>query len=341
MSTKYRKWGVSMASIREVAKLAGVSPATVSRVMNGTANVDDEKKERVLQAIAETGFVPNAVARSLFKKSARTIGLIIPSITNPFFTQMASAIEKTADKHGYRLIFCNTGTDLEKEKASLTMLESMNADGIILTTSHDEIETYVKQCKVPVIVTDRLFKENADYNHVHCDHYAGGRMAMEHLVSCGCEKVVCVKGPQQISSAKARYDGYRDVCKEKNIEEYTIDCDYDFGKGLSMAEELIKQYPDADGIIACNDMVALSIYKVLRNKGINVPEQIQLIGFDGIYLSDLLTPELTTIAQPIEEIGQKAAELIIHKEENVKGENEYIFQPKLVIRQTTRKKGEA
>ncbi len=340
-NTNYRKRGVSMASIREVAKLAGVSPATVSRVMNGTANVDDEKRERVLQAIEKTGFVPNAVARSLFKKSAKTIGLIIPSITNPFFTQMASAIEKTADEYGYRLIFCNTGTDLEKEKSSLTMLESMNADGIILTTSHDEIETYVEQCKVPVIVTDRLFREKTNNNHVHCDHYAGGRMAMEHLLDCGCEKIVCVKGPQQISSAKARYDGYRDVCRDKNIQEYTIDCDYDFNAGLSMTEELIEQYPDVDGIVACNDMVALSIYKILQKQGIKVPEQIQLIGFDGIYLSELLTPELTTIAQPIDEIGRKAAELIIHKEEDVTGETEYIFQPTLVVRQTTRKKGEA
>ncbi|MBO5087959.1 MAG: LacI family DNA-binding transcriptional regulator [Lachnospiraceae bacterium] len=329
-----------MASIREVAKLAGVSPATVSRVMNGTAKVDDEKRERVLQAISDTGFVPNAVARSLFKKSARIIGLIIPSITNPFFTQMASAIEKAADEQGYRLIFCNTGTDLEKEKASLTMLESMNADGIILTTSHEEIESYVNQCKVPVIVTDRLFKENKDYNHVHCDHYTGGRLAMEHLLDCGCKKIVCVKGPQQISSAKARYDGYRDVCEEKQVQEYTIDCDYDFNEGLVMTEQLLNQYPDVDGIIACNDMVALSIYKILRKNNIEVPEQIQLIGFDGIYLSNLLTPELTTIAQPIEEIGRKAAELIIHKEENDMGEKEYIFKPALVVRQTTKKKGE-
>ena len=329
-----------MASIREVAKLAGVSPATVSRVMNGTANVDDEKKERVLQAISDTGFVPNAVARSLFKKSARMIGLIIPSITNPFFTQMASEIEKTADEHGYRLIFCNTGTDIEKEKAALTMLISMNADGIILTTSNEDIEAYVKQCNVPIIVTDRLFEKTTNHNHVHCDHYVGGRMATEYLIECGCKKIVCVKGPQQISSAKARYDGYKDVCKEKRMEEYTIDCEYDFDAGLSMTEELIKKFSDVDGIIACNDMVAFSIYKILKKQGINVPEQIQLIGFDGIYLSELLTPELTTIAQPIEEIGRKAAELIIHKEENVTSGKEYIFKPTLIVRQTTKKKGD-
>jgi len=338
MNTDYRKWGVPMASIRDVAKLAGVSPATVSRVMNGTANVDDDKRERVLNAISETGFVPNAVARSLFKKSAMTIGLIIPSIKNPFFTQMASAIEKTADKHGYRLIFCNTGTDFEKEKAALTMLESMNADGIILTTSSDEIESFIEQCNVPVVITDRSLKKEVDNGYVHCDHYAGGKMAMEHLLDCGCKKIVCVKGPQTISSAKARYEGYADVCKEWGIQEYTIDCDYDFYAGIEMTEKLLKQYPDVDGIIACNDMVAISIYKVFHRKGISVPEQVQLIGFDGIYLSDLLTPELTTIAQPIEDIGKKAAELIINKEDGVK--KEFIFQPSLVIRETTMKKGD-
>ena len=329
-----------MASIREVAKLAGVSPATVSRVMNGTANVDEDKKERVLQAISETGFVPNAVARSLFKKSAMTIGLIIPSIENPFFTQLAGAIEKTADEHGYRLIFCNTGDGIEKEKEALTMLESMNADGIILTTSHNEIEPLIEQCRVPVVITDRLIKKTSSSHYVHCDHYAGGRIAMEHLLECGCKNVVCVKGPQKISSAKSRYEGYRDVCKEQGIVEQVIDCDYDFYKGLAMTEILLQKYPKVDGIIACNDMVAISIYKVLHKKNISVPEQIQLIGFDGIYLSDLLTPELTTVAQPIEEIGRKAAELIIHKGENAEGENEFVLPAKLVMRETTRRKGD-
>ena len=163
---------------------------------------------------------------------------------------------------------------------------------------------------------------------------------MEHLVECGCKRIVCVKGPQHISSAKARYDGYRDVCRERKIEELTIDCDYDFNEGLGMAERLMREYSEVDGIIACNDMVALSIYKILCKKGIKVPDQVQLIGFDGIYLSELLTPELTTIAQPIEEIGRKAAELIIHNEENVMNEKEYIFQPKLVTRQTTKRKGD-
>ena len=136
-----------MASIREVAQLAGVSPATVSRVMNGTAKVDPQKQERVLQAIAETGFVPNAVARSLFKKSANLIGLIVPSIRNPFFTELAARLDEAAARSGYRLFLCDAGSgDLEKEKAALQMLVSMNADGIILVSANAEIADAVSQC---------------------------------------------------------------------------------------------------------------------------------------------------------------------------------------------------
>lgn len=323
-----------MASIRDVARIANVSPATVSRVMNGTANVDEEKKRRVEAAIKETGFVPNEVARSLFKKSAKLIGLILPSIENPFFAQLAGAIERKADKHGFRLVLCNTGSSVDKEKAALQMLTSMNADGIILTTSNDEIREYTANCNIPVIVTDRSFSGGAGLKYVHTDHYQGGRMAAEHLISKGCKNIVCIKGQQEISSAKDRYEGYRDVCKEKGIKEQTVDCAYDFDQGMRITEELLEQFKDVDGIIACNDMVAISAYKVLHKKGIKVPEQIQLIGFDDIALARLMTPELTTISQPVEEIGAKAAELIILKDDSAK--QEYIFEAKLVERETTK-----
>lgn len=327
-----------MVSIREVARLAQVSPATVSRVINGTARVDDEKKERVLRVISETGFVPNEVARSLFKKSAKMIGLILPSIKNPFFTQMASAIEKTADAYGYRLILCNTGNNVEKEISALQMLTSMNADGIILTTSNEQMHEYIESSKIPVIITDRRLAIDAA-SYVHSDHYEGGRQAANHLIDCGCKNIVCIKGPQDISSARARYEGYSNVCNERNIKIRTIDCDYDFNAGMEVTEELLKKYPDVDGIIACNDIVAISVYKVLHKKGIKVPDDIQLIGFDNINLSELLTPELTTIAQPIEAIGKKAAELIINKDKE-ETQKEFTFETKLIIRETTKKKGD-
>lgn len=324
-----------MASIREVAKLANVSPATVSRVMNGTARVDDEKRERVLKAIEETGFVPNEVARSLFRKSAKTIGLVIPSIENPFFTQMASAIEKEADANGYRLILYTTHSSFEKEKTALQMLASMNADGIILARIDEKLLPYVEATNIPVVITDSLFLGGKDITYVYSDHYQGGRLAMEHLIECGCKKVVCIKGVQTIASANARYRGYRDVCKEHGIEERTIDCDYNFINGLRVAEELLEKYPDVDGIVSANDMVAISIYKVLKKKDISVPEQVQLVGFDDIEIASIMTPELTTIRQEVKTIGKKAAEIIIFDSNKEMEENNYIFPVKLIKRETT------
>ena len=328
-----------MISIREVAKLAGVSPATVSRVMNGTARVDPEKAKRVMEVIEQTDFVPNEVARSLFKKSAKMIGLIIPSIRNPFFTQMASHIEEAARGAGYRVFLSEVGSgDLERERAALQMLTSMNADGIILTSTNDAIQPYVEQCRLPVVAMDaRLGASNANA-YICCDDYMGGRMAAEYLLDHGCRNVVCIRGSQSIQSARARYEGYRDVCRERGIVEQTVDCDYDFDTGLAMTEQLLQTYPHVDGIMACNDIVAISTYKILHKRKIAVPEQVQLIGYDDIHLANLMSPELTTIRQPIREMAEKAVALIIDKEHIEKKGERFVFPVTVVERETTKQK---
>lgn len=328
-----------MINIREVAKLAGVSPATVSRVINGTAKVSAEKRAKVLQAISSTDFVPNEVARSLFRKSARLIGLIIPSIKNPFFTQVASIIEHLAHENGYRVFLCDVGDDMDKEQAALQTLVSMNADGIIIASTNEAIQDYAAMCQIPIVAIDSLFSSKRIDAYVYCDYYAGGRMAMEHMLDCGCRNIVCIKGPQRIFSAKARYEGYRDVCRERGIREQTVTCDYDFNAGLAMTEKLLKTFPDVDGIIACNDVVAISTYKILRRKNISVPEQVQLIGFDDIEWSSLFSPELTTISQPIQKMATRAVELIIDNKNQAEKGVEIVFPVTLTVRETTRKKG--
>ena len=328
-----------MTNIREVARLAGVSPATVSRVINGTAKVSPEKEKKVLAAIADTEFVPNEVARSLFRKSARVIGLIIPSIKNPYFTQVASIIEHLATDNGYRVFLCDVGDDIEKEQRAIQTLVSMNADGIIIASTNDAIQEHLAQCPIPVVAVDTLFPNKEVAAYVYSDYYTGGRMAAEHLLECGCKKIVCIVGPEHFYSARARFEGYRDVCRERGIEERTVSCDYDFNAGLIMTEELLEKYPDVDGIIACNDVVALSTYKVLYRRGISVPDQVQLIGFDDIMWSSLFTPELTTIAQPIGEIAKRAAELIIDIDRFTGKGVEIVYPVELIARGTTKKKG--
>ena len=329
-----------MASIRDVAALAGVSPATVSRVMNGTAKVDPEKKERVLQVIEQTGFVPNEVARSLFRKSAKTIGLIVPSIRNPYFTELAARVDAMALQHGFRPFLCNTGYDPEKEKAAVQMLVSMNADAIIVASCSEQVRETINDCPIPVVALDAMLYGADVEACVFCDYYWGGRMAMEHLLECGCKNIVCIKGPQYRYSARTRYQGYRDVCKEKGIQEQTVECDYDFNQGIAMTEELLKRFPDVDGIIACNDIVAISTYKVLHKRNIAVPEKIQLVGFDDISFASLLSPELTTIGQPIKEMAEKAVELIVNNELTGMTGGKFVFPVTLVKRQTTKLKGE-
>ena len=327
-----------MASIRDVAKLANVSPATVSRVMNGTANVDPEKRDRVLQAIEATGFIPNEAARTLFRKSAQTIGLIVPSIRNPYFTQLAAHVDALATANGYRPFLCNTGYDPEKEKAAIQMLVSMSADAIIIASCSEQVRETINNCPIPVVALDAMLYGADVEACIYCDYFWGGRLAAEHLLDCGCKHIVCIKGPQYRYSARSRYEGYREVCRERGIPERTIECDYDFNMGLTMTEELLRRFPEVDGIIACNDIVAISTYKVLHKRNISVPEQIQLVGFDDISFSTLISPELTTVNQPIQEMVKKAVELIVNNEINGMTGGKFVFPVTLIPRQTTKKK---
>lgn len=329
-----------MAGIREVARLAGVSPATVSRVMNGTAHVEEEKRRRVERAIEETGFKPNEVARALFKKSSRVIGVIVPDIVNPFFNEMAKAIEGEAYRQGYRMTLCCSENNAQKERENIHMLGQMNADGIILMTNNEEVEQDGKESGIPVVLLDRQLPKNCGIACIQADNYAGGQLAAEYLIRCGCRQIVNVCGPQRFSSARQRYLGYGEVCRRHKREIRMIECEYSFEAGLQAGEEILKRWPETDGIMACDDMVAAAICKVLKKAGRRIPDEVQLIGFDGVAFGTMFTPELTTVAQPIEEMGQAAVERIIHYVEEQEIRKDQIFPVHLVKRETTREKEE-
>lgn len=330
-----------MPSIRDVALLAGVSPATVSRVINGTANVSPEKREQVLRAIEQVGFVPNEVARSLFKKSSRAIGLVIPNIQNPFFTQLANVVSEIAKEHNYHLFLHCVGTSLEEECTALQMLAALNTDGVIIASSNEGIQPELHQYNRPVVVVDALFESTEVNAYIYSNFYLGGQLAVQHLTDCGCRNIVCIRGPQRTFSGRSRYLGYRDFCWTNGMEEHFIDCEYNFQAGLQAAETLLERYPNVDGIIACNDIVAISVYKTLHKRQISVPDQVQLIGFDDIALSALVSPELTTVHQSIREMGTRAVELILKQPRCPKKGYQHVFPVSLVPRETTRWKSES
>lgn len=327
-----------MASIREVARIAGVSPSTVSRVMNGTANVEENKREKVLRAIEETGFKPNELARALYKKSSRIIGIIVPNIENAFFGELARAAEEEAYRNGYKVLLCNSNNNTEKELLNIHMLDQMKADGIIIITNNDKTGEEISKCDLPVVVLDRELTGGSEAACIEADHYKGGILATEHLIQCGCKNIVCLRGPLEISSGQQRYRGYQAACKKYGITEQYIDCIYDYEYGLEATKALLHKYPDVDGIIACNDMVAISAYKILTQAGYKVPEDIQIIGFDNIRLSWLLTPELTTVKQPIKEMGTLAVRIIVQNGKGLPFQKQNIFDVKLIERQTTKRK---
>lgn len=327
-----------MATIREVAQMAGVSPSTVSRVMNGTANVELKKKQRVLAAIAQTCFQPNELARALYKNTSRIIGLIVPNIENPFFSELAKVIEETAFQYGFRLLLCNSNNDANKERININMLGQMKADGIILITNSGQTSQIIAGCTLPVVIVDRHVPDTGEIAFIESDHYNGGRLATQCLVDCGCRKIICLRGPQKFTSGILRFQGYQDVCRKNDILERFIDCEYSFEAGRNAAEKMLAVFPDADGVVAANDMVALSAYKVFRNHGIRVPEDIQIVGFDDIGFSTLVSPEVTTICQPIQEMGRRAVDIIYRFSNGQEFDKESIFEVHLVERETTRRR---
>jgi len=327
-----------MSSIREVAKLAGVSPSTVSRVMNNTARVDEEKRKRVLDAIEATGFQPNELARALFKQSSKIIGVIVSSIVNPFFSEMVRAIEEEAFEHGYRILICDSSGNVEKEKMNIHMLNQMKADGLIMMAQSEMTSQVIKDCQMPVVVLDRRVNGENVIASVSSDHYSGGRIALQHLLDCGCKNIVCVRGPQNSSSGKDRYTGYRDLCKEIGLEEQVIDGDYSYDNNLDTVDLILERYKKVDGIVACNDMAAFAICKALQEHGYHVPEDIQVIGYDNVMFSRLFSPGITTVQQPIKEMGRLAVQIIV---KHINGENyekNNNFDVELIERQSTQKK---
>lgn len=326
-----------MVKIDDVAKLANVSSATVSRVLNGTAKVNYDKQKRVLKAIRETGFKPNEIARSLYKKSSHIIGYVVPNILNIFLNEIGRAIESEAFQNGYKVILCNTDESPEKESAYIQMLMSMNADGIIITSNNEKLESEIRSCKIPVVMLDQKVNTTFPAVTVQADNYKGGYLAAEHLVKCGCRRIVHMRGPQKYLSGIQRFKGYLDACEKYGIEPRYVNCNYDFESGIRSSKELLSRFPDADGILAASDMTALSLYKILYEQGRRVPDEVMIVGFDGVELSALMTPELTTIVQPINEMGSLAVKIIIDlvsKKETPHPQN--ILPVSLKIRQTTK-----
>ncbi|GEN57459.1 LacI family transcriptional regulator [Halolactibacillus alkaliphilus] len=321
-----------MATIKEVAKLAGVSVATVSRVLNNQGYVHLDTRGKVEKAIKQLNYTPNAVARSLFKKASNTIALIIPDIANPYFPQLVKWIEKELTEAGYDLLLFNSNNDIDKELRLLYLLEAKYIDGLLLVSNYLTKED-VKKVTLPIVALDQFLDE--EIPSVTVDNYQGAKEAVRHLIDSGCQSIGHIVGPQDSYTSKHRLRGYLDVMEEQNKTPRIVEGEYDLTTAMEQTALLLEQYPDIDGIFAGNDVMGIGAIKVIQSLGLNVPEDIAVIGFDGIDWGTVITPELTTMAQPIQSLAQAATQLVLDLIKKKETNTHYQYKATLEKRQST------
>ncbi|WP_100486961.1 LacI family DNA-binding transcriptional regulator [Sporolactobacillus pectinivorans] len=325
-----------MSTIRDVARLAGVSAATVSRVLNDKGYVSEEKKEKIEKVIKELKYEPNQVARGLAKKTSKTLALIVTDIANPFFPELAKGAEKIAYLNGYSLLLGNTKGMDHQDDDYVKLLMNKYIDGVIIASHDIDTKILKEQENTPMVVLE-MDNDIENACTIKVDNYYGAMVATRHLLTAGCRKIAHIYGPQYDSTAKERLEGYKAVISGTLGATAILTAgDFTINGGAEAAQNLLNKYPDIDGIFAGNDLMAIGVLKKLNQLKVKVPEDIAVCGFDGIFLTQVTNPELTTIEQPIYKMGELAAEKLIFRINHPSYKKETIeLKTKLNIREST------
>ena len=304
-----------MATIKQVAQVAGVSFTTVSHVLNNTRPVSDEARRAVLAAAEQLHYVPSALARSLRSRSTGTIGLIIPNNTNPYFSEVARGIEDRCYAAGYSVILCNSDDDPVKQREYLNVLLTKRCDGLILSALADRDGELLHKMKVPAVLLDRA-PCDLSLDAVAVDNRAGGLLAAQHLLGLGRRRIACIAGPQEVSISNERIDGVRAAMADAGLafdEALCRHSDFSSAGGYAAALALLAlpagQRPDA--LFCCNDLMAFGALRAAAERGIAVPGQLAVVGFDDIDLASFVHPPLTSVAQNTRELGHITAACLL------------------------------
>lgn len=297
-----------MASVKDVAKLAGVGLATVSRVINNTGSVKPETREKVLKAVADLNYMPNEVARNFKMQATKLVGLMLPTIWHPFFSQLAYYIENELYLNDYKMLLCNSDTDREKEVQYLHMLKRNQVAGIITISYHDYYAH--ENIDLPIVTIDRFISDKIP--HIASDNYQGGKLAAEALIRGGSRKIAYMGGePSYRSSVSERKRALLDVAIEKGIPYVIHESVACRNQEELTAKVFLDLYPDVDGVFTSTDMFAAALIKEIQKRGKRVPDDIQVIGYDGIQNNEFFSPYLSTIVQPVENISRESVKLLI------------------------------
>ncbi|TVX98806.1 LacI family transcriptional regulator [Cohnella terricola] len=325
--------------IKDVAKQAGVSVTTVSRVLNGERYVKDDLKIRVQRAIDELGYSPSHIARSLVRRKTNLIGVIVPDVTSSFYSTILSTIEKTASLNDYNLLVCNIIEDTDKELKYLQVFQQMRVDGIIIMHEklNEEIRELINKFSIPIIFSS-VKPADQKFMSVIIDDYAAAYDATRHLIELGHTRIGFIGGDMRdITSGQNRYAGYIRALEDSGIEvpeSYIRFGDYKTQSGYELMKEMLASEPYPTAVFAVSDDMAVGAMNCIHDHGLKVPEDLSVIGFDGSQLTEQVRPRLTSMQQPILEMGKVTVDMLLRLIADSKNSpaEDVILQHKLVVR---------
>lgn len=327
--------------IKDVAQRAGVSVTSVSRVLNGEKYVSEDILQRVNEAIEELNYSPSHIARSLKKQKTNTIGVIVPDLTSNFYSTILSSIEETASKYGYNLIVCNIAENLSKELKYLHIFQEMRVEGIIIMheKTNDEIVSFIRNATMPVLFSSVQSPDPA-FVSVLIDDYKAAFDATEYLIQSGHREISYLGGDlEDVTSGQNRYNGFRDALNKHSIhipDEYIKFGDYKLPSGHALMDELLRLNKRPTVVFAASDDMAVGALNCALDRGLRVPQDISIMGFDGSNITDIVRPSITSMQQPIYEMGQVSLEnlhrLIIHAKNKPRAD--IMLQHQLVVRES-------
>lgn len=329
------------ATLKDIAQYTGYSITTISLVLNNKPNkISKEARTKILDAAKELNYHPNQIAVGLVKRRTETIGLIVSDVSNIFFAELAKGVEDECRKKGWNLVLCNTNDKHERDLSYIQMLADKGVDGILFCMSRDSTKKkaeesirLLKKLKMPFVMIDRHI-DGAQNCSIVVDHVQGGYDATNYLLKMGHKKIGCITGPSELEDSVERLKGYKKALNENDILfEKKLICEgqYNRESGAQEVKHLLEQ--GATAIFAFNDMTAYGVYHQLKYMGLKVPDDISLIGYDDIFFSELLDIPLTTVRQPIYDMGIESVKQLIYEIESGNTLNKRIvFQPKLIVR---------
>ena len=307
-----------MATMKDVARLAGVSTSTVSHVINNNRFVSEAVREKVTTAIGNLNYAPSALARSLKLKQTRTIGMLLTASSNPFYSEVVRGVERSCYERGYSLVLCNTEGDEARMNRSLETLLQKRVDGLLImcTESHlPSADILNRYPSVPSVMMDWApFDGGSDI--IQDNSLLGGEMAARYLITRGYRRIACITGPQDKTPARLRLNGYLQAMENADLPVlpgYVVTGDFEFEGGFNAMNQLLAINPRPEAVFTSNDAMAVGVYHALYQAGLSVPQDIAVIGYDDIELARYMTPPLTTIHQPKDDLGELAIDTLIHR----------------------------